>query len=182
MPEILQLETERLSLRRLTLDDAELMLAVWNDPSFIRHVGDRGIRTIDAARVALEEGALKFYSDYGYGPFRVALIADDSPVGVCGLFRREGLDEPDIGFSVFPEYWRKGFAYEAASAVVDHAETDLQLQRLIAIVSPENDPSVALIEKLGLQFERMYRLPGEDDDIAVYGMQLDKNARTGWNS
>jgi len=177
MPELLQLETERLSLRRLTLDDAELMLAVWNDPAFIRYVGDRGIRTIEAARVALQEGALKLFSDFGYGPFRVALITDDSPVGVCGLFRREGLEEPDLGFSVLPEYWRKGYAYEAAREVVNHAATDIHLKRLTAVASPDNAASIALIEKLGLRFERMHRLPGDDDDVAIYGMQLDMNAR-----
>ncbi len=172
MSEALQLETKRLSLRWLTLDDAELMLAVWNDPTFVRYVGDRQIRTIEAARVALEEGALKLFSDYGYGPFRVALISDDTPVGVCGLFRRLGLDEPDIGFAILPGYWRKGLAYEAASAVVRHAKCDLHLDRLTAIVSPENAASVALIEKLGLQFERMHRLPGDDDDVAIYGTKL----------
>ena len=107
MSEALQLETKRLSLRWLTLDDAELMLAVWNDPTFIRYVGDRQIRTMEAARTALVEGALKLFSDYGYGPFRLALISDDTPIGVCGLFRRLGLDEPDIGFAILPEYWRK---------------------------------------------------------------------------
>ncbi len=173
MVELLNLQTRRLSLRRLTLDDAELMLAVWNDPAFIRYVGDRGIHTIDAARVALEEGALKLYSEYGYGPFRVALTTDDVPVGVCGLFRREGLDEPDLGFSVLPEHWRKGIAYEAASAVVGYAKTDLHLERLTAVVSTENAASVALIEKLGLRFERMHRLPGDDHDVAIYSMQLD---------
>ena len=103
---------------------------------------------------------------------RVALLADDTPVGVCGLFRREGLEEPDIGFSILPQHWRKGYAFEAASAVVRHAKTDIRLERLTAVVSTENAASVALIEKLGLQFERMQRLPGDDDDVAVYGMQL----------
>jgi RimJ/RimL family protein N-acetyltransferase len=173
MSEALRLETKRLFLRWLTLDDAELMLAVWNDPTFIRYVGDRQIRTIEAARASLEEGALKLFSDYGYGPFRVALLSDDTPVGVCGLFRRLGLDEPDIGFAILPGYWRKGFAYEAASAVVGHAKYDLHLARLTAIVSPENNASIALIEKLGLQFERMHRLPGDDDDVAIYGTKLD---------
>ena len=177
MSEKLRLRTERLSLRRLTLDDAELMLTVWNDPAFIRYVGDRGIRTIDAARIALEEGALKLFSDYGYGPFRVALIADDTPIGVCGLFRREGLDEPDIGFSILPGHLRKGYAYEAASAIVRYATTDIQLKRLTAVVSTENAASVALIEKLGLQFERMQRLPGDDEDVAIYGIQLGKSSR-----
>jgi RimJ/RimL family protein N-acetyltransferase len=166
------LQTERLQLRWMTLADAELMLAVWNDPAFVRFVGDRGIRTLDEARTTMEEGAMKLYSDYGYGPFRVALRDDDSAIGICGLFRRDGLDDPDIGFATLPGYCGKGYAHEAACAVVDHARHDLGLARLTAIVSPENEASVGLIRKLGLQFERMHHMAGDDDEVAIYGMRL----------
>lgn len=166
------LQTERLQLRWMTVDDAELMLAVWNDPAFVRFVGDRGIRTVDEARTTMEEGAMKLYSDYGYGPFRVALRDDDAPIGICGLFRRDGLDDPDIGFATLPNYCGKGYAFEAARAVIDHTRDDLELPRLTAIVSPENEASVGLIRKLGLRFERMYRMAEDDDDVAIYGMQL----------
>jgi RimJ/RimL family protein N-acetyltransferase len=168
----IKLRTERLQLRWLTLDDAELMLAVWNDPAFVRFVGDRGIRTVDEARMTMEEGTMKLYSDHGYGPFRMALADSDEPIGICGLFRREGLDDPDIGFATLPEFCGRGFAFEAACAVIDHARDELGLPRLIAIVSPENEASVGLIRKLGLRFERMYRMAGDDDDIAIYGVQL----------
>jgi RimJ/RimL family protein N-acetyltransferase len=168
----IKLRTERLQLRWLTLDDAELMLAVWNDPAFVRFVGDRGIRTVDEARMTMEEGTMKLYSDHGYGPFRMALADSDEPIGICGLFRREGLDDPDIGFATLPEFCGRGFAFEAACAVIDHARDELGLLRLIAIVSPENEASVGLIRKLGLRFERMYRMAGDDDDIAIYGVQL----------
>ncbi len=171
--EAIQLETERLQLRWLTLDDADLMLAVWNDPAFIRYVGDRGIRTIDEARKGLEEGVMKIYAKYGYGPFRVALKSDDTPIGICGLFRRDGLGEPDIGFGLLPDFCGNGHAYEASCAVIEHARFDLELPRLTAIVSPENAASIGLIEKLGLRFETIVRLPGEDRDICLYGMQLD---------
>jgi RimJ/RimL family protein N-acetyltransferase len=166
-------ETGRLRLQRLSLDDAGLMLAIWNDPAFIRYVGDRGIRTLDQARVTLEEGAFRLYSEYGYGPYRVALKADDTAVGICGLFRREGLDEPDIGFSTLPEHCGRGYAYEAACAVIEHARNDLGLPRLTAIVSPGNRPSVSLIRKLGFAFERMHRMVGDQDDVAIYTMSLD---------
>ena len=122
--------------------------------------------------MTMEEGTMKLYSDHGYGPFRMALADSDEPIGICGLFRREGLDDPDIGFATLPEFCGRGFAFEAACAVIDHARDELGLPRLIAIVSPENEASVGLIRKLGLRFERMYRMAGDDDDIAIYGVQL----------
>ena len=172
MIENFQIETQRLGLRRLTLEDAALMLAIWNDPAFIRHVGDRGIRTLDEARTAMGEGVLQLYEKHGYGPYRMALKSADTPIGICGMFHREGLEDPDIGYGVLPEYCGKGYAYEAARAVVEHATSELGLARIIAIISPGNEASIGLIRKLGLKFEKMYRMPGEDDDVCIYGMQL----------
>jgi RimJ/RimL family protein N-acetyltransferase len=165
------LRTDRLQLRWLTLDDVDLMLGVWNDPAFIRHVGDRGIRTEHEARDAMRQGAMRLYDEFGYGPWRVALY-DDTAVGICGLFRRDGLDEPDIGFSTLPEHCGNGYAYEAACAVIEHAAQVLKLERLTALVSPGNTASVGLIRKLGLKFEKMYRMAGDDEDVAVYATPL----------
>lgn len=166
------LETERLFLRRVTLDDAGLMLAVWNDPAFIRYVGDRGIRTTEEAQAALREGAFKLYEEYGYGPYSMTLKKDGALVGICGLFRRDNLEAPDIGFAVLPDHCGKGFAGEAAAAVVAHARDDLGIQCLTAIVSPGNVASIGLIEKLGLEFDRGITMPGEDNEISLYSMRL----------
>ena len=166
------LETERLELLRLTLDDAKLMLAVWNDPAFIRFVGDRGIRTIPEARIALTDGALKLYAEHGFGPYRMARKSDGASIGICGLFRRDGLPDTDIGFSTLPQHCGEGFGFEAACAVIEHARVDARLARLTALVSPENTASVRLIEKLGLIFEKMIRMPGEDSDVCLYAMEL----------
>ena len=165
-----ELETERLSMRWLTLEDAGLMLAVWTDPAFVHHVGDRGIRTLQQAEETLLSGAFKLYEDHGYGPFRVALKADDVPIGTCGLFRREGYDDPDIGWSVLPEFVRQGYAYEAARAVLEYAQSELGLTRILAFVSPENAPSIKLAEKIGLRFERLTRLVGEDEYVGLYSV------------
>lgn len=167
------LETERLVLRRVTLDDAGLMLAVWNDPEFIRHVGDRGIRTTVQAEEALRDGAFKLYEEYGYGPYCMVLKEGGALVGICGLFRREILDDPDIGFAVLPDFCGMGLASEAATAVVAHARDELGIQRLTAIVSPGNTASIGLIEKLGLKFERGITMPGEETEISLYSMRLD---------
>lgn len=167
------LETERLLLRRVTLGDAGLMLAIWNDPAFVRYVGDRGIRTIAEAQEALKDGAFKLYDDYGYGPYAMSLMEDGSLIGICGLFRRENLDDPDIGFAVLPDYCGNGYAGEAARAVVAHARDDLGIKCLTAIVSPENSASIGLINKLGLTFDRGITMPGDDEEISLYSMRLD---------
>jgi len=169
----LRLDTERLTIRRLTLDDAELMLAIWTDPAFVRNVADRGVRTLQQAREQLRESALGLYETYGYGPYRVALKSDDRPVGICGVFRRDGLDEPDIGYALLPEFYGQGYMIEAASRVLDHARDDLGIARLVAIVQPGNEPSVRLLGKLGLEFERIMRLPGDDQDLALYGTRFE---------
>ena len=170
------LQTERLTLRRLTLEDADLMLAVWNDPAFLEHVGDRGIRTLEDAQRTLADGAFRLYEKYGYGPFRVALRDGDRPIGTCGLFRREGFDDPDIGWSVLPEHCGRGFAYEAAQAVLKFGFDDIGLTRITAFISAENTPSLGLAKKLGLRFEKMARLVGDDEDVCLYSMAHEREA------
>ena len=175
------LQTERLRLRWLAPGDEDLLLAVWNDPAFIENVGDRGIRTIEQAGEALANGPLKLYAEHGYGPYRVALADSDEPIGLCGLFKREFLVDPDIGFGLLPNYRGKGFAYEAATVVLDHARHGLGLSRLTAIVSPRNTTSIGMIEKLGLRFESMVTIPekdmltisGKDKELCLYSVEWD---------
>ena len=166
------METERLRLRPVTVNDAELMLAIWNDPAFMRNVSDRGIRTVEQARTAIEAGAQKLFDDYGYGPYCMSLKSDGTMIGICGIFKRENLDDPDIGFGVLPDYCSKGYAGEAAAAVVAYARSELGIGVLTAIVSPANAPSIGLIEKLGLSFEQMITMPGDDSAICLYRMVL----------
>ena len=92
------METARLRMKPVTVNDAELMLAIWNDPAFIRNVTDRGIRTLQQSRDAIKDGAQKLFQDYGYGPYCMSLKSDGSMIGICGLFRRDNLDAlPDHG-------------------------------------------------------------------------------------
>jgi RimJ/RimL family protein N-acetyltransferase len=162
------IETERLRLRPVTVDDADLMLAIWNDPAFIHNVSDRGIRTVEQAREAIEGGAQKLFEDYGYGPYCMSLKSDGSMIGICGLFKRDNLEDPDIGFGVLPDFCGKGYAGEAAAAVVNFARNELGIAVLKAIVSPTNAPSIGLIKKLGLTFDQMITMPGDDHAICLY--------------
>ena len=162
------METDRLILRPVTVDDSALMLAIWNDPAFIANVADRGIRTDEEARQAIRSGPEKLFEDHGYGPYSLALKTDGAMIGICGLFKRDNLDAPDIGFALLPEYCGKGYAGEAAVAVVEHARSELGIDTLTAIVTPTNRPSIGLIEKLGLTFERMITMPGDDEAVCLY--------------
>ncbi len=161
-------------MRWLEPGDEGLLLAVWNDPAFIRNVGDRGIRTLEQAAEAMAAGPLKLYENYGYGPFRVALADSDEPIGICGLFRRDNLEDPDIGFGLLPDHCGKGFAYEAAAAVAEHAQNSLGLKRIIAIVSPGNEPSIGLIRKLGLNFEKMLLMPNDEKEVCLYSVDWEE--------
>ena len=172
MNDLKSLRTARLDLRPIGLDDAPLMFAIWNDAAFIRNVGDRGVRTLDQARDAIRAGALKLFEEHGFGPFSMTRRDDGTQIGICGLFKRDVLDAPDIGFAVLPDFCGHGFAGEAATAVVEHARTDLGLAMLTAIVSPDNTPSIGLIEKLGLRFEGMITMPGDQVAIRLYRMSL----------
>ena len=166
----MKLVTQRLRLRWLAAGDEDILLAIWNDPAFMRNVGDRGVRTIEQASEAMAEGPLMLYEKYGYGPFRVALAESDVAIGICGLFKRDNLDDPDIGFALLPDYCGQGLAYEAAAAVTEYARNALQLPRMTAIVSAANAASIGLIEKLGLQFDRMILMSGEDEEICLYAV------------
>lgn len=166
-----ELETERLSLRWLTEDDAPLMLAVWNDPDFIRHVADRGIRDTPQALQALRDGAMAQYREHGLGPYRLTLKSSHADIGICGLFQRDHLEDPDIGYSLLPDFRGAGYAFEAARAVQEHARQHMGLARLTAIVSPDNLRSVQLLEKLGMCAGTRFCMPGDDEEVVLYSIE-----------
>lgn len=167
----MKLATKRLHLRWLAPGDEDILLAVWNDPAFVRNVGDRGVRTLEQASDAMAEGPLMLYEKYGYGPFRVSLAVSDVAIGLCGLFKRDNLEDPDIGFALLPDYCGQGLAYEAALAITDYARDTLRLPRMTAIVSAANTASIGLIEKLGLEFDSMILMPGEEEEICLYAVE-----------
>lgn len=167
-----ELQTDRLYMRWLTEKDAPLMLAIWNDPDFIRHVGDRGIRNLGETRQAMQEGILKLYRDQEMGPYGLFLHDSDEAMGICGLFQRENLEHPDIGYALLPAFGGKGYAFEAAQAVCQHARGHMGLEQLLAIVSPGHDRSINLLEKLGMTATDRIRMPGEDEEVVLYGVSL----------
>lgn len=162
------LETQRLLLRTMRQDDAAFYLALVNEPSWLEHIGDKGIRTLDDARAAIVAGPMRLQRLLGYSLYLVERKADGAPLGLCGLILRDTLPGTDIGYALSPAYWGQGYAYEAAAAIVDHARRRLGLRRLFGIASPANAPSIALLEKLGLSFLRSARFPPDERETNIY--------------
>lgn len=165
------LATDRLVLRRMSVGDAAFMLGLLNQPSFIRNIGDRQVRTETDAVHYIESGTIASYTQYGFGMYIVELAGLAEPVGVCGLVKRDALPDVDIGFAFLPEFWGKGYAVEAARAVKVYALETLDLSRLIAITAVDNLGSISVLEKIGLEFEKMIRLPDEDTDLKLYSTE-----------
>lgn len=164
------LETERLSLRSLDEDDAEFMLDLVNQPSFIRFIGDRGVRTVDEARAYIRKGPVESYEVNGFGLYLVALKQTSVPIGICGLLKRAPLDDADLGFAFLPAYWSRGYAFESAEAVLHHGKSVLGMTRIVAVVAPDNRASIGLLTKLGFVYEGMVRMSEDEPEIRLYSI------------
>ncbi len=163
-------ETERLIICKLELDDAAFIVELLNDPGWIRYIGDRGVKTIDDAGAYLSNGPIKSYGLNGFGLFLVKLKEEGTPIGMCGLIKRPGLDDIDIGYAFLPEARGKGYAYESAAAVLEYGKNVIGLKRIVAITTPDNKDSIRLLEKLGMQFEKMIRVTEEADETTLFAI------------
>ena len=162
------LETERLALRPLTLDDAEFILALLNDPSFIRQIGDRGIRTLEGARDYLRNKPLASYAQHGVGMYLTSLRADGTPVGICGLFKRDAHPDFELGFAFMTPFQQKGYAVEASRAAIEEGRSKFGAKRIVAVTDRVNTGSLKVLEKLGLRFEKTFHLPGDPEELQLF--------------
>ena len=166
------LETERLLLRQLSSEDAEFILELLNEPSFIRNIGDRGVRTLEDAKSYILNGPVASYAKNGFGLYLVELKETNESIGMCGLIKRETLADVDIGYAFLPRFWSKGYAVEAAQAAKEYAKRVIGLNRVVAIVDPTNDGSIRVLEKIGLKFEKMVRLSEDDIDLKLFAANI----------
>jgi RimJ/RimL family protein N-acetyltransferase len=163
------LETERLVLRRLSADDAEFILGLLNQPSFLQYIGDKGVRNTEDAIRYIQTGPQASYEQFGFGLYLVEVKESGVPMGMCGLLKRDSLPDVDIGFAFLPEYWSQGFAFEAAAAVMTYGREVLGLRRIVAITSLENSASIKLLNKIGLRFERLIKLEEDRPEVRLFG-------------
>lgn len=163
------IETERLVLDEFSIEDAPFIFALLNTPSWIQSIGNRGVRTLSDAQSYISDGALNSYKQHGFGPYLVKLKTNGQPIGLCGLFKRDQVDAPDIGFAFLPDYTGKGYGFESATAVMKYARNVLGLTRIVGITLPANQSSIRLLEKLGLRFERRISVRADGEESLLFG-------------
>jgi RimJ/RimL family protein N-acetyltransferase len=166
------IETERLILRHLTVKDSEFMLELLNDPAWLQFIGDRGVRTVDEARDYILQSLVTMYDRLGFGLYLTKLKGEGIPIGICGLIKRDSLEDVDIGFALLPKFRGKGYAYESASAVMAYGKRTFGLNRIVAIVSPNNYASVKLLEKLGFSFEKMVKFSDDGESVNLFAADI----------
>ena len=163
------LQTERLVLRRLSSGDSEFILELLNQPSFLQYIGDKGVRNNDDAINYIQTGPVASYERFGFGLYLVELKGTAVPIGICGLLKRDTLPDVDVGFAFLPEYWSRGYAFEAAEAVMNYGKEVRGLRRIVAITSLDNEASIRLLEKIGLKFERLIKLSEDQPEVRLFG-------------
>ncbi len=166
------LETDRLILRRLSVEDAEFIFRLLNEPSFLRYIGDKGVRTITDARDYILQGPIRSYERFGFGLYLAELKNGGIPIGICGLLKREALADVDIGFAFLPQFWKKGYAFESATAVMAYGRDVIGIRRLVAITDSDNTSSINVLGKLGLRFERMIRMSDDAPEIKLFASDV----------
>ena len=166
------LKTDRLSRRKIDTNDAEFILQLLNDPAFKQYVGDKNVRDLESAKTYILEGPVASYQSCGYGLYLVETIDNRTPIGICGILKRDFLDHADLGFALMPAYREAGYAFEAAQATIELARSDLKLSHIVAFTAANNSRSIKLLEKLGMAFDRIIDLPADGKRVKLYGCSL----------
>ena len=161
-------ETDRLILREQCEDDATFILELLNSPGWLKYIGERNVKSVEDARKYILNGAMKSYEQNGFGLYLVKLKDGNVPIGICGLIKRPGLEQIDIGFAFLSEHEGKGYGFESASAVMDYARRVLKLGVVVAITVKHNVASIRLLNKIGLSFKEMVRLPGDGEELMLF--------------
>ncbi|SKD09393.1 Protein N-acetyltransferase, RimJ/RimL family [Chitinophaga ginsengisegetis] len=165
-------ETPRLQVRTFAATDDAFVLELLNTPSWLQYIGDRQIRTLADAQRYIMNNLLRLYAEQGYGAWVVVLKETGKPTGICGLFKRKYLEQPDLGFAFLPAYEGLGYAYEAATATIEYSRQQLPFSRLFAITQQDNHRSVRLLERSGFTLQGTILPPGEVEELMLFDLEL----------
>lgn len=168
----IRIETTRLVLEEFALSDAAFIVGLLNQPSFIEFIGDRGVRTTADAERYLREGPMHSYRQNGHGLLKVGLRDSATPIGMCGLVRRDTLPHADIGFALLPQFWNAGYVTEAAQAAIEDGRRRLGLRQVLGITSPHNTRSIHVLGKLGLQFVEERSLAAGATPLRIFALEM----------
>ncbi|MED2935519.1 GNAT family N-acetyltransferase [Bacillus wiedmannii] len=164
------LETERLVLRWFDIKDAPFILELVNDPAWIQFIGDKRIKDLEDAKKYILNGPVDMYNKMGFGLYLVERKEDLTPLGMCGLIKRDSLEDVDIGFAFLEKFRSNGYGFESASAVIEYGVQKLELKRIVAITTIDNINSGKLLEKIGFQFEEIISDSGEN--LKLFGYNI----------
>lgn len=148
-------ETHRLRLREFVPEDAEAFYELGTNPEIIRYTGDGGFTSLAQAETVLCERPIADYRKYGFGRWAMVVRESGRLIGFAGLKYLDDLCEVDVGYRLIPDFWGQGLATEAAHACVRYGFNTLKLKRILGLVVPANVASVRVLEKSGLEFEKM---------------------------
>jgi RimJ/RimL family protein N-acetyltransferase len=162
------LHTTRLVLRHLEPADASFVLELYNEPGWLRYIGDRGIKTLEDAQRHIAEGPARMYGELGFGLYLVESRDSGERLGICGILKRETLPDVDLGFAFVERSWGQGYAYESAQAVIAHSSRHLGIRRIAAIASPDNHASDRLLRKLGFVLQPQFYRAKSGQDLSLY--------------
>ena len=169
-----QLTTDRLELRPLCMDDAKNLLRIYSDPTFTRYWSTEPWTSLSQATAQIEKDLheLAAGEQLRLGIF---LREHQDLIGTCSLFHLSKLcRRGEVGYGIAPEYWRRGYMYEAISALLRFAFDELRMNRLEADIDPRNTASERGLKKLGFKREGFLRerwIVGEViSDSAIYGL------------
>ncbi|BDS11851.1 GNAT family N-acetyltransferase [Aureispira anguillae] len=172
MKKYISYETERLILKPTTKEDAPFILRLLNTPKWIQNIGDRSVRSLKDAEYYIQEKITPQLDRLGYSNYTMIRKTDGCKVGSCGLYSREGLEGIDIGFALFPEFEKQGYAFEGAQKIMQLAIHEFGLKQISGITIKENIASQRLLEKLGLKFSRTVILPNSQEELLLYQLIL----------
>ena len=162
------LETERLIISELSIEDAPFFYDLVNDPAWIKFIGDRDVKTIADAENYLNTNIIPSYDKNGFGFYLVSTKKEDLPIGISGLIDRDGLEYVDVGYAFLPNFRGKGYAFEATNAILTFAKNDLQIDPIVAITNMDNIKSCKLLERLGLKFDKIIQLADDPEKCRLY--------------
>ena len=164
-------ETDRLYIRPTAEHDAEFIYELMNTPKFIKYIGDRNINSIEDATHYIQKNMLTQLESRGYSSYCLITKTNETKIGTCGLYNRDGVDGVDIGFGLLPQYERLGYAYESANRLLNAAFEDFGLHQIKAITTKDNNSSQRLLEKLGLTMVGTTILPDDDEELLLYNIE-----------
>ncbi len=147
-------QSARLIVRQFELTDASFIVDLLNDETFIKNIVDKQVRTKDDARDYLRSGPMMSYDNFGFGLYMLELKGCKTPIGMCGLLKRDNLEYADLGFALLPQFYRQGYAKEASVAVLNEARDNYRLGNVAAVTALGNIGSNHLLKSLGFSFKK----------------------------